>query len=278
MSVESEVRGKSIEALGIETNYHDVGEGAPLILVHGSGPGVSAYANWGRTIPVLSQNFRVVAPDVAGFGFTLPPDDTTYSMDFWVDHLVAFMDEMKIERAHFLGNSFGGGLVLALAVRHPERIDRMMLMGSAGLDYTPPSYDHIDLSEGLTAKVMKQVATMFTYYPETITDEMVDMRQELMKLTGGMKREAQMFPGNPKLSRVATMMTPVQLIAKIDRPTLLVHGRDDQIMPPAISQRLHDLIAGSDLHIFARCGHWSQLDRFDEFNALATAFFSASEG
>lgn len=273
MGAEQLIAGRTAEIAGINTNYLEDGTGAPVVLVHGSGPGVSAYANWAKTIPVLAQHFRVIAPDVAGFGISIPSDDAAYSLDFWVSHLIALLDHLKIERASFLGNSFGGGLSLALAVRHPDRVERLMLMGPAGLDYVPPAYPKIDPAKGLTPDVLKELARMFTFHPESITDEMVQLRLDTMKLTGGVAREARMFPGNPKLSRVSTMMTPAQLIAEIKTPTLLVHGRDDQIMPPSVSVRLHELIKNSDLHFFARCGHWSQLDRFDEFNALAIAFF-----
>jgi pimeloyl-ACP methyl ester carboxylesterase len=109
-----------------------------------------------------------------------------------------------------------------------------------------------------------------------VTDEMIELRLQTAARTGAAQRQGRMFPGNPKLTRVSSMLTPVQLIAQIQAPTLLVHGRDDQIMPVSSSYRLHELIDGSDLHVFARCGHWSQIDRLDEFNALAISFFGAS--
>ena len=277
MDVETLISGHSAQISGMKTNYLDEGTGAPVVLVHGSGPGVSAFANWERTIPVLAKHFRVIAPDLAGFGLTIPPNDVTYGLDLWTNHLVGLLDRLGIERASFVGNSFGGGIALALAVRFPERVERLMLMGTAGLDYVPPIYPRVDPAIGLTGEVMKQLARRFTYYPDSITDGMVQLRLDTMKATGGMAREGRMFPGNPRLSRVSVMATPAQLITEIKSPTLLVHGRDDQIMPPSISLRLNELIENSDLHLFARCGHWSQLDRFDEFNALAIAFFNAGK-
>lgn len=101
--------GKSILAAGVLTNYHDVGEGQPVILIHGSGPGVSAYANWRLTIPALSKFYRVIAPDMVGFGFTDRPENYNYSKDNWVNHVIGVMDALEIEKAHIVGNSFGGG-------------------------------------------------------------------------------------------------------------------------------------------------------------------------
>ncbi|MFT5133935.1 MAG: 2-hydroxymuconate-semialdehyde hydrolase, partial [Gammaproteobacteria bacterium] len=133
--------GKSINAGGINTNYHDQGEGAPVVLFHGSGPGVSAFANWRLVMPHLAKNFLTIAPDIVGFGFTERPDNIKYEMDTWIKHAIDFLDAMEIEKAHVIGNSFGGSLSLALAIHAPERISRLVLMGSVGLEF--------ELTEGL---------------------------------------------------------------------------------------------------------------------------------
>ena len=139
MSNQNPEIGRTISAGGIDTNFHDVGTGNPVVLIHGSGPGVTAWANWRTVIPNLSGAFRVIAPDMVGFGYTARPADAVYSLDGWVKHALDFLDALGIERTHVVGNSFGGALALALAIRAPERIDRLVLMGSAGLafDLTP---------------------------------------------------------------------------------------------------------------------------------------------
>src|SRR6516164_6097132 len=132
--------GTSVIAGGVRTNYIAAGAGRPLILVHGSGPGVTAYANWKGVIPGLAERFRVLAPDMIGFGYTQVPEAVeVFDLDLWVDHLVGFMDALEVARAAFVGNSYGGALSLALAARHPERVERLVLMGAAGLrfDITP---------------------------------------------------------------------------------------------------------------------------------------------
>ena len=119
MTISPEI-GETIIAAGIETNVHDTvadpGNGT-VLLIHGSGPGVSAWANWRLTIPALAPSFRVVAPDVVGFGFTERIAEA-YHLDAWVDHMLGVLDALGIERAHVVGNSFGGSLALALAIRH----------------------------------------------------------------------------------------------------------------------------------------------------------------
>ena len=111
--------GKTILANGIQTNYHEHGQGEPVLLIHGSGPGVTGWANWRLTIPALAENFRVIAPDIVGFGYTERPVDVQYNMETWLNHILGFMDALGIQKAHVVGNSFGGGLALALAIRAP---------------------------------------------------------------------------------------------------------------------------------------------------------------
>ena len=90
--------GKSVMAAGLKTNYLEAGEGEPVVLIHGSGPGVTAYANWRLVIPVLAQKYRVLAPDIAGFGYTERKADTGYNLDFWVRHLVEWLDAVGGEK------------------------------------------------------------------------------------------------------------------------------------------------------------------------------------
>ena len=127
--------GSSINAGGITTNYHEQGAGEPVLLLHGSGPGVSAWANWRLVIPRLAENFRVIAPDIAGFGFTERPEGIHYEMETWLKHALDFLDALEIGQAHVIGNSFGGALAVALAIEAPQRVSRLVLMGSVGLEF-----------------------------------------------------------------------------------------------------------------------------------------------
>ncbi len=93
-----------IDAGGVKTSYLEVGSGEPVLMLHGSGPGVSALANWQHTIPTLAQRFRVLAPDLVGFGATERPDDVVYSLRSWTDHVWAFLDAHGIEKTAVVGN------------------------------------------------------------------------------------------------------------------------------------------------------------------------------
>jgi 2-hydroxymuconate-semialdehyde hydrolase len=130
--------GRSITAAGIRTNYHDAGTGAPVLLLHGSGPDVSAWANWRLVLPELCKHRRVIAPDLVGFGFTERPADFDYTLTNWVGHAVGLLDALDLPQVDLVGNSFGGALALALAIRYPRRIRRMRLVRNF-LGAVPPA-------------------------------------------------------------------------------------------------------------------------------------------
>ena len=117
--------GKSVEANGIRTNYLEAGAGEDVVLIHGLGPGVTAYATWRVVIPELAKDYHVVAPDMVGFGFSDRPDGVKYELQTWADQTLGLMDALGIERTHLVGNSFGGAIALRLATQHPGRVDKM---------------------------------------------------------------------------------------------------------------------------------------------------------
>jgi 2-hydroxy-6-oxo-octa-2,4-dienoate hydrolase len=261
-------RGKSISAGGLETNYHDVGDGTPIILLHGSGPGVSAWTNWKRVMPTLAEDFRVIAPDMAGFGYTERNAEINYDIKFWVKHLIGFLDALGLARVSLVGNSFGGSLSLAAAARFPERFDRIALMGTpcdkflmtpglrAGWDYVP------------SRENMRAAMSHFPYDPSFITDELVEDRYETSMIPGAQEglRKLLAKPADEGDTPLSGM--PEQVVAGIEHPTLVLHGREDKVIPVEMGIRLGRAMPNADLHIFGKCGHWVQSERFADFIAL----------
>ncbi|MGV1087584.1 MAG: alpha/beta fold hydrolase, partial [Mycobacterium sp.] len=125
--------GTNVVAGGITTNYLEAGTGDPVVFIHGSGPGVTAYANWRLSLPLLADRFHCYALDMAGFGFTERPAGITYGLQVWVDQVLGFLDALGLERVSLVGNSFGGAIALRFAVEHPDRLDKLVLMGSVGV-------------------------------------------------------------------------------------------------------------------------------------------------
>jgi 2-hydroxymuconate-semialdehyde hydrolase len=264
--------GNSIIAGGIKTNYQDHGQGDPIFLIHGSGPGVTAYANWRLTMPVLAEKFRVIAPDMVGFGFTERPANVSYTMDMWVSHALSLMDALKIEKAHLVGNSFGGGLALALALKAPDRVHRLVLMGSAGTKFQLT--DGLDAVWGYkgTLEHMKELVGLFAFNKNLVSDDLAKLRYEASIRPGFQEAFSAMFPA-PRQRWVDALASDENKIKTLTHETLIIHGRDDAIIPLSGSLRLHDLIPKSQLHVFGQCGHWTQIEHSARFNQLLLNFF-----
>ncbi len=267
--------GKSIDVNGIATNYHDVGNGPVVVLVHGSGPGVTAWANWRVTIPALASRFRVIAPDMVGFGYTPAPRGCEYTMGMWVDHLIGLMDALGIDRFSVVGNSFGGALALALAIRHPRRLDRLVLMGAVGLSF--PLTEGLDAVWGYTPSVanMRRLLDIFAHDRSLVSDELAELRYKASIRPGVQEAFAAMFPA-PRQRWIEAMASPEQDIRAIPHRTLIIHGREDRVIPPENSRRLFALISDSELHMFGRCGHWTQIEHAGRFNRLVADFMADS--
>lgn len=265
--------GTAVVAAGIRTNVHDTGidpGGGTVLLIHGSGPGVSAWANWRLTIPELARHFRVIAPDIVGFGYTERPVDA-YDLDTWTRHVMGVLDALGIERAHVVGNSFGGSLALSLAIRHPERVRRLGLMGAVGIDF--PLTPGLDAVWGYEPSVeaMAELLRVFTATPAPGLEDLARLRYEASIRPGVHEAYAQMFPP-PRQRWVTALSHDESLVSAITAPTLIFHGREDRVIPLATSLRLFELIPDAQLHVFGNCGHWTQIEHAAEFNRLLRDF------
>jgi 2-hydroxymuconate-semialdehyde hydrolase/2-hydroxy-6-oxo-octa-2,4-dienoate hydrolase len=265
----------TIDAGGIKTSYLEAGAGEPVIMLHGSGPGVSATANWQYNIGPLSRHFHVLAPDIVGFGATERPDDVVYSLRSWTDHVWAFLDAHDIGRTSIVGNSLGGRIALQMATDHPERVDRMVLMGSPGVGMTPTvGLAALRAYEPSHEAMRSLLRDYFAVNPALITDELVAIRYQASIADGAYEAYRAMF-FDPKHKGSELAITADEVRA-IDTPTLLVHGREDKVVPLAVSVTMLDLLPNADLHVFSRCGHWTQIERADEFSALVTDYLERS--
>jgi pimeloyl-ACP methyl ester carboxylesterase len=267
MTTSMAVAQRTIDAAGIETSYLEAGAGDPVIMLHGSGPGVSALANWQHNIPMLSQRFRVLAPDIVGFGATERPDDIVYSLRTWTDHVWAFLDAHGIDNTAIVGNSLGGRIALQMATDRPDRISRMVLMGAPGVGMT--------LTDGLVAlrgyepshdTMRDLLRNYFAVDPTMITDELVEIRYQASIADGAYEAYRSMF-FDPRHAGAELSITESEVRA-IATPTLLVHGREDRVVPLRVSVTMLGLLPNADLHVFSACGHWTQIERADEFSAL----------
>jgi 2-hydroxymuconate-semialdehyde hydrolase len=269
--------GRTVVAAGIRTNLHDLGGGAPMLLIHGSGPGVSAFANWRLVMPALAKQGRVMAPDMVGFGFTERPAGQTYDMDHWVAQAVGILDALDIERTDLIGNSFGGAVALALAIRHPGRVRRLVLMGAAGTRFaiTPG----LEAVWGYTPSLenMRRLLDIFAYDRRLVTDDLARLRYEASMRPGVQEAFSSLFPA-PRQRWVDALASAEEAVRAIPHQTLIVHGREDQVIPLHSSLTLADWIPRAQLHVFGQCGHWTQIEHAERFARLVGDFFAEARG
>ncbi len=265
---------------GINTHYHEEGSGKEkMILIHGSGPGVSAFANWRLVIPRLSESLHVFAPDIVGFGKTdkLPKDQ--YTLDLWVDHLIGFIEAVSDEPVYLIGNSFGGALSLHVAHRRPDLVKKLILMGSVGTKHQV-SYG-LDRVWGYepSLETMRELIELFSYDQKAAkNEELVRLRYEASIQPETRDAFAAMF-FDSRQERLDELALPDEEIEKINTETLLFHGVNDQVIPfEDTSYKMVQLLPNAELHLFNKCGHWTQIEKTEPFIDHTLAFVKDNAG
>lgn len=268
--------GRSIVAGGYRTNYHDMGEGDPVVLIHGAAAGVTSWANWRFTLPAIARTHRAIALDMLGFGYSDHARGQVYTKDIWVEHLKAFLDALGLEKVTLVGNSFGGAMTIAFAARYPDRVKDFVLMGAAGLDFEllPALANAWGYEPSLEA--MRDMVRQFAYDPGLISDDIVEIRYRASIQPGVQEAFSAMFP-EPRRQRIRDLSTPEDQIAALPHKALIIHGREDKFVPLSCGLRFNELIARSQLHIFGQCGHWAQIEHMARFHALVGQFINEED-
>lgn len=266
--------GNTLMASGHKTNYHEAGSGKPLVLLHGSGPGVSGASNWANSMPAFSDKWRVIVPDIAGFGFTEFKPESKYNIKLWVHHLIGILDALDIEKASFIGNSFGGALSIGLALFAPERVDKLILLGTPAGEFTQTPGLRGAWTYEPSLENMRALMQEFPFDKSLISDEMVQSRYEASARPGAQEALRKLIPKPAEDGPTIVHGFPATALAKVSAPTLVVHGREDRVVPPECGLLIANSIPNADLHLFGRCGHWVQSEQARRFIALSRDFLS----
>lgn len=272
----SDVKFSTVNVDDLEISLFESGTGHPVILLHGSGPGASAWANFEPNVGPLSQHFRVIGLDFPGWGGSSPavPGDVDL-----VAIVLGVMDTLGIERAALIGNSLGGATALKLAADRPDRVSALVTMGvHSGI---PTAMSPSGPSEGILALVgayrdptptgMGRLVSAMTYSPEFGNETLIEARSRAaLESPDHLANFLISFERGQFLKPPATLTD----YGRIAAPTLLVHGRDDRVLPYEHSLVLLPLIRDSRLLLLNRCGHWAQLEHANEFNRATIDFIT----
>ena len=281
------VQEKELTVNGITSSYWEIGEGEPLVLVHGGGPGASGIVNWYSVMPLFADaGFRVIAVNMLGYGLAdypppgpnpYPQPGFCYDVDSRIRHLLAQLDALGIGRTCLMGNSMGGTSSLGVSAHAPERVRRLVLMGSGGVP-TPRenALTNAATTYQPTYQSMVDVVTMMNNgFVLQDMDEIVRYRFEVsMDANNSMTREATMAIAQEDAD--AIHLLDEQVIRSISTETLIVQGREDAIFPPQTGLRFHELLENSWLASFPKSGHWAMLQYPDAFVELCTWFLHSA--
>lgn len=258
-------------APGELTHYHELGEGAPILFLHGSGTGVTAAANWWLNLEEISKVGRCIAIDSIGYGQTVVADGTEYGIREWVNHAIRVLDALGIEKTWIVGNSLGGWLAFQFAIDHPERLLGIVSMGTGGAKLTKALKGHSNPT--LTEQGIRDTLELFVVDKSLVTDELVKLRYESALNDTASDRLADVVAARDR-DREALPLD-FDVLAKLDKPVLLIHGVQDHVIPVQRTWDLLNVIPHADAHIFSQCGHWSQVERASEFNQVVSEWLQA---
>ncbi len=268
----------------IKLHYNEAGEGDVLVMLHGGGPGATSWSNFKQNLPALSERFRVLLVDQPEFGLSDKPEIEEQFLTYSARAVRNLLDELGIEKAHFVGNSLGGGASLRFALDYPDRAGRLVLMGPGGAFapvLSPAPSEGLKLLFGFlqppgpTREKLEAFVRIMVYDQSIVTPELIEERYKAATDPATLR-------GMQNFMKVAVGSTPEQVregelwreIDRIEHPTLMTWGRDDRVLPlDGAFFALHQM-PNARLHVFPRCGHWAQLEHRQEFDRLVIDFLT----
>ncbi|MFI8975186.1 alpha/beta fold hydrolase [Nocardia asteroides] len=265
--------------------FNEFGSGPALVLLHGGGPGANGLSNYSRNIEALSRSFRVIVPDMPGYGRSSKRVDQSDPFGYLGRIIGGLLDVLKVDSAHLIGNSYGGAAALRLAMDRPEKVGRLILMGPGGvgtsralptkglqelLNYYPGAGPNRD-------KLARFIREYLVYDGSTVPDELIEER-----FRSSIEPDVIANPPLRRPSGVFALRTLWRMdftrdsrLKEVEHPTLVIWGTDDKVNRPEGGKTLVETMPNCDLLLLARTGHWAQWERAELFNALVSTFLGA---
>ena len=275
---------RTVTVSGKPIFFAETGTGPAVVMLHGGGPGASGVSNYSRNVDALARHFRVIVPDMPGYGRSIKGVHQNDPFGYLADMIRGLLDELCIDTAHLIGNSYGGAAALRLALDTPDRVGKLVLMGPGGIGTT-----RCLPTDGLKSllsyyggdgpsrdKLATFIRTYLVYDGAAVPDALIDLRYQ-----------ASIDPevvANPPLRRPSGPMAPRTLwrmdltrdsrLKGLPTPTLVLWGRDDKVNRPAGGPMLLNMMPNAELVMTSHTGHWMQWERAELFNRLVTEFLS----
>jgi 4,5:9,10-diseco-3-hydroxy-5,9,17-trioxoandrosta-1(10),2-diene-4-oate hydrolase len=265
--------------------FVETGSGPTVVMLHGGGPGASGVSNYSRNIDALAEQFRVIVPDMPGYGRSTKGVDQLDPFGYLADMIRGLLDEIGVHTAHLVGNSYGGAAALRLALDTPQRVDKLVLMGPGGIGTTrgiPTAGLRSLLSyyggDGPSREKLEAfIRNYLVYDGASVPDDLIDLRYAASIDPEVVAHPPLKRPSGPMALRTLWRMdlTRDSRLKGLRTPTLVLWGRDDKVNRPAGGPMLVDLMPNAQLVMTPHTGHWMQWERAELFNRLVTEFLSS---
>ena len=253
---------------GYDMHYLEQGKGPAVVLVHGSGPGANGYSNFKRNIsPLAEAGYRVLVPDMIGFGWSDKPD-IEYPLDLFVNTLLEFLDLVGVKRCTLVGNSLGGAISIKAALERPALVEKLVMMGTGGIEsretyFAMPGIRSMVsqfVGAGFDRPGLRELLEMLTFNPKIVDDELLEERWNILQT-------------QPK-AVLAKMLIPdlSKRLIDITCPVLGFWGTEDHFCPVSGASKILAAVGDSRMVLLAHCGHWAMLEYPDLFNRYVIDF------
>ncbi|MFE2046265.1 alpha/beta fold hydrolase [Streptomyces sp. NPDC059477] len=263
----------------LRLNRAGEGNAEAVLFLHGSGPGATGMSNFGGTVGSFADTYDCLVPDLVGWGDSSHPENTPPGSRIRqnTEAVLGLLDELKLDRVHLVGNSLGGALALHLAAHAPERFGKVVCMGAAGAGNTavptPALMKLITFYDDPTPRAMAELISSMLHDPGLFGDRLGAIAEE--RLAAAVRPEVarshrQTFARAPG----GGIGLPETALNRISHDVLLVHGREDVIVPPEGSEWYARRIPNARMYLVPHCGHWAQIEQADRFAGVARSFLT----
>ncbi|WP_025349924.1 alpha/beta fold hydrolase [Nocardia nova] len=278
--------GRTAQVGGREIYFVEAGSGPAVVLLHGGGPGATGLSNYSRNIEALAQRFRVIVPDMPGYGKSSKQVDQSDPFGDLGRAVGGLLDELGVASARLVGNSYGGAAALRLAMDRPEKVDRMILMGPGGIGSTRglPTKGLTELlnyypgSGPSREKITRFIREYLVHDGAAVPEELIELRYQASIDPEVIANPPLRRPSGPLALRTLWRMdfTRDSRLRTVAHPTLVIWGTDDKVNRLSGGRMLSETMPNCDLYLAANTGHWVQWERAELFNSLATSFLEAT--
>ena len=262
-----------IDVDGINTHYYEAGAGEALILLHGGGAGADSFGNWRGCLARFAVHYHVYAVDIVGFGCTDKPDpqDYSYTQQARNEHIIAVIETLGLDSVNLIGNSMGGSTSMGVAIERPDLVNKLVLMGSAGV--RAPITDELKsiMNYDYTTDGMLRIVRGLTNPDFRFDEELVNYRHGL-SIENDTKRAYNAVMG--WIREQGGLYYEEDYISRVTQETLVVNGKMDKVVPLSSAYKLLELIENSWGYILPGCGHWAMIEKPVEFTAATLSFLN----